>query len=63
MKIKSWEDAAKYCVRTFGVYIDYEERFFICPECGEPIYEEDWEDNHFHWYMCPVCEICWEDIE
>ena len=39
----NWETAMTYCVETFGVQADLEDRFFICPECGEPIYEEDWE--------------------
>lgn len=30
----------------------------ICCECGEPIYEEDWEDWDFSY--CPICgySIC-----
>jgi predicted RNA-binding Zn-ribbon protein involved in translation (DUF1610 family) len=50
---ETWEEAAKYCEETFGVYVDWEERFFHCPECGEPILEEDWED--YSWGMCPIC--------
>jgi hypothetical protein len=55
----SWEAAAKFCEDTFGVYVDWEERFFHCPECDEPIYECDWSN----FSMCPICEIDWEDIE
>ena len=29
----SWEEAARHCEDVFGVYVDLEERFFICPEC------------------------------
>jgi hypothetical protein len=59
MKFMSWEAAAKFCEDTFGVYVDWEERFFHCPECDEPIYECDWSN----FSMCPICEIDWEDIE
>ena len=51
----NWENAAKYCEDTYGIYVDYEERFFICPECDEPIYECDWEDEEF--ILCPICEF------
>ena len=56
----TWEEAAEYCYMTFGVQVDHEERFFICPECGEPIYEEDWEGHDFS--MCPICEVYFELI-
>ena len=57
----TWTDAAKYCEEVFGTYVDWDEGFFICPECDEPIYDVDWED-HGEWNMCPVCECIFEDI-
>ena len=57
----NWEKTAKMCQDTFGIHIDWEERFFICPECDEPIYECDWEDHN--WDECPVCGTLWEEIE
>jgi len=62
MKFTSWADAAKFCEKTFGSYIDWDEGFFICPECCEPIYESDWDD-HDNWSRCPICDIEWEYIE
>lgn len=59
--MKTWEEAAKYCEDTFGIYVDWEERFFYCPECNEPLFAEDWE-NH-DWNSCPICEFVWEDAE
>lgn len=60
----NWEDAAKYCEDTFGTYVDWEERFFHCPECDEPLYEDDWGPKSTDgWSMCPVCETYFEDIE
>lgn len=60
-KITSWEAAAKFCEDTFGSYVDWEERFFHCPECDEPLLFEDWNDHD--WSMCPVCENYWNEVE
>ena len=46
----AWKHAAKYCEDVFGVYVDWDERFFECPECAEPIYESDWA-NHDPWHV------------
>jgi hypothetical protein len=55
--MKTWNDVMQYCIKTYGTYVDYEERFFLCPECGEPIYECDWEgDNNLSEGICPICE-------
>ena len=53
----SWEQAALHCEKTYGVFVDWDEEFFICAECGEPIYKVDWEDEEL--LACPVCEFCW----
>lgn len=58
----NWAAAAKHCEKVFGTFVDWEERFFICPECDDPIYECDWGEDH-DWSMCPVCETSWEEIE
>ena len=56
----SWSELAQICYADYGVYVDWDERFFECPECGEPIYECDWADsdliNGDDNYICPVCE-------
>ena len=62
-----FETVALYCERNYGTLYDRDEEFFICPECGEPIYKDDWRDNDFflgnppfNWkephYYCPICE-------
>lgn len=56
----SWEEAALYCNNIYGSYIDVEEQFFICPECGEPIYKEDWSIGL---ETCPICTFPWLDDE
>lgn len=58
-KVMNWEKAAKFCEETFGSYVDWEERFFHCPDCGEPLLFEDWEDHDFE--ICPICEFNFEE--
>ena len=53
----SWERVARHCEEEYGTHIGWEDRFFICPECGEPIHECDWEDEELR--ICPVCEFEW----
>lgn len=50
----SWSYVANFVENTYETQVDWEERFFICPECGEPIYECDWA-SHNDWEICPVC--------
>lgn len=50
-----WHDTATFCEAIYGVALDTEEGYFVCPNCGEPIYECDWED-HEDWCKCPVCD-------
>lgn len=35
---------------------DLNDAWFICPECGEPIYYSDWKDE-LDENICPVCEF------
>lgn len=51
----SWEQLASRLEKEYGIQVDWEERFFICPECGEPIYEEDWIEEELS--KCPICEF------
>lgn len=50
-----WEANAKLVVETYGGYVDWEERFYICPECGEPVYECDWDTIDLLEALCPIC--------
>ena len=56
--MSAWEKIAIAIERTYGVQVDWDERFFICPECGEPIYECDWDADEL--ICCPVCDFTWE---
>lgn len=52
----SWEYVAHYVIEVvYGGFVDYEEEYYECPFCGEPIYRSDYP--HFDMGMvCPVCE-------
>lgn len=56
-----WEANAKMVEETYGVEVNWEERFYICPACGEPIYECDWTPNELVHAICPVCGFNEED--
>ena len=61
--IKMWEENAKYVESIFGAYVDWEERFYECPCCGEPVYECDWTDDELCDFFCPICEFAEEEGE
>lgn len=51
----SWEYVAKVVERDYGCYVDWDEEFYICPECDEPIYKCDYPFIYVG-LICPVCE-------
>lgn len=53
----NWEKRAKEVYEVYGGFMDdEEERYYICPFCGETVYEEDWTDADFANFICPICE-------
>ena len=56
-----WEYVARKVQEEYGARVDWNERFYICPECGEPIYETDWNETDFvvfeNGVRCPICEF------
>ena len=58
-----WEFNAQIVEIVYGMQVDWDERFYICPACGEPIYECDWNDDVLDDFICPVCEFIDEDYE
>lgn len=58
-----WEKNAHYCEETFGTHVDWEERFYDCPDCGEPVYECDWQVEDLVKFLCPICEFVDEEAE
>lgn len=61
--MKSWEENARAVEEIYGGYVDWNERFYNCPECGEPIYECDWSVNQLIEVYCPVCGFAGEEEE
>jgi predicted RNA-binding Zn-ribbon protein involved in translation (DUF1610 family) len=53
--MKMWESRAKYVEQVFGGYVDWEERFYECPECHDAIYECDWDEKLLSAMICPIC--------
>lgn len=53
--MKMWESRAKYVEQVYGGYVDWEERFYECPECGDPVYECDWDGSELYTEICPIC--------
>ena len=58
-----WESNAKYVEKVYGSFVDWEERFYLCPECGEPVYECDWDENELCDAYCPICGFAEEDAK
>lgn len=62
-----WEYVAHKVQADYGAYVDWEERFYLCPECGEPIYEDDWHETDFvvpeNCTSCPICDFIYETGE
>lgn len=57
----SWEEAADYCEKVYGVWAcrEKDNEFFICPECGDYILKEDWDN----FVECPICGFDWFEEE
>lgn len=58
-----WEENAIKVEKEYGGFVDWEERFYNCPECEEPIYECDWTAEELEEFICPVCEYTEESEE
>ena len=48
-----WLVAGTYCEEVYGTTLDTKEGYFVCPECAEPLYFEDWPKHN--WETCPIC--------
>ena len=53
-----WEIAARAAEDSSEV--DFDEGYFICPHCGEPIYDTDWTEADMMEDDCIICPICQE---
>lgn len=56
----NWNKIAHLIEVNYGSLVNWNDRFFYCPECYEPIYEDEWADLDFldgnNNFICPVCE-------
>ncbi len=68
----NWTRCMHSAKDVFGTEVNRQEGFFICPDCGEPIYESDWTEMDFNpgggFYtgtlVCPVCDtVLWVEGE
>lgn len=51
-----WEKNAKEVEEVYGEFVGWEEKFYICPKCGEPVYKCDWDESDLSRFLCPICE-------
>lgn len=71
---KKFIEALTYANENFGVeygegakervskFTNIEEAWYICPECGEPIYFDDWADEE-NFMRCPICHWNYETCD
>lgn len=55
--MKQWEENAKAVEELYGSFVNWEDRFYLCPECEEPVYECDWSNEELKEFLCPICEF------
>lgn len=60
----NFDEVWDYCKTVYGTSaLEEGDKFFDCPECGEPILKEDYpliekqfDGSNDAVYVCPVCE-------
>ena len=68
MKKTNWSTVAICVEDIYGGIVDWDEEYFVCPDCGEPIHADDFSDFEVipaarttinqedkEYYICPVC--------
>lgn len=70
MERVNWNTVASCVENIYGGIVDWDKKYFVCPDCGEPIYADDFpdfevipavqtkinqEDNEY--YICPICGV------
>ena len=56
-----WEENAKIAEKDYGCQVDWDERFYFFPQCGEPVYECDWSNEELENEFCPICGFNTDD--
>ena len=60
MSINKFKKLVKHMIKTYGVHSYLEtaddDPWFECPDCEEPVYFDDWEDDEeLETGHCPIC--------
>ena len=55
--MQAWMTNARTVDLVYGGYVDWVAKFYICPECGEPIFWSDWSEKDLEDFICPICEF------
>ena len=51
-----WSEVAKIVENDFDTQVDWAEKFFVCPDCGDVVYECDFNtDSVLALGYCPIC--------
>lgn len=53
----NWAVNAEAVEDLYGGFVNWDEEFYICPECGEPVYADDWTAEELGKHLCPICEF------
>lgn len=51
-----WNEVAKIVENDFDTQVDWAEKFFVCPDCGDVVYECDF--NTYSVLALGYCPIC-----
>ena len=54
--MSNWEFNAHTVEEDYEMFVDWEVRFYICPFCGESVYDCDWSEDDLDKFICPICE-------
>lgn len=59
-----WEYAAYEVAKRYSELVNWEEHYFVCPGCGQRIYEGRYHETEFFFpdncTCCPICEFIFE---
>ena len=55
--MNKWKKFVDYMHRDCGMQFDVKEGFVVCCECGDPIYEENFDGDR------PTCPCCGFNVE
>ena len=50
-----WEINTRLVEDVYGGFVDWQGGFYFCPECGEPVYYDDWAEGDLDAWVCPIC--------